>query len=277
LKALILGNLGQVGSALEKHLIESGHEVCGLDLPFFDLRHRANRLWLTRRIEENDFIYFLAFDVGGSNYLAKHQSSVKFIENNIEIMLAFIKAYSASNNKPPFIFASSQMSNMNWSQYGVLKRIGEFITNSLGGINIRFWNVYGNETNPEKFHVITDFLNAAISGNDIVMRTSGQEQRQMLHAKDASIALETLALRFNELDKSKYYDITSFDWISIREIAQIIAFIYGVNFIPNSNTDDVQKDFGNEPSEEILKYWNPTIEINEGILMVAKEIERLSN
>ena len=60
--------------------------------------------------------------------------------------------------KKRFIFATSQMSNMIYSSYGVLKRIGEDITKSLGGISVRFWNVYGIENDMEKSHVVTDFI-----------------------------------------------------------------------------------------------------------------------
>ena len=45
--------------------------------------------------------------------------------------------------KKPFVFASSQMSNMSYSPYGVLKRVGELYTRSLKGLTVKFWNVYG--------------------------------------------------------------------------------------------------------------------------------------
>jgi nucleoside-diphosphate-sugar epimerase len=57
-----------------------------------------------------------------------------------------------------FIFASSTMSNMINSNYGVLKKIGESYSKSLGGIIVKFWNVYGIEKDMKKSHVITDFI-----------------------------------------------------------------------------------------------------------------------
>ena len=60
--------------------------------------------------------------------------------------------------KKPFVFASSQMSNMSYSPYGVLKRVGELYTKSLGGLIVKFWNVYGIEKDMNKAHVITDFI-----------------------------------------------------------------------------------------------------------------------
>jgi hypothetical protein len=107
---------------------------------------------LEEKIIEADFVHFLAFDIGGSMYMAKYQNTFDFISNNIKIMnntFDLLKKY----NKP-FIFASSQMSNMSYSTYGTLKAIGEKYTEALGGIIVKFWNVYGYETDMEKSHVI---------------------------------------------------------------------------------------------------------------------------
>ena len=49
-----------------------------------------------------------------------------------------------------FVFASSQMSNMSYSPYGVMKRVGELYTTSLKGLTVKFWNVYGIEKDMDK-------------------------------------------------------------------------------------------------------------------------------
>ena len=43
---------------------------------------------------------------------------------------------------------------MDFSSYGVLKKIGEDITKSLNCLYVKFWNVYGVEKDKEKAHVI---------------------------------------------------------------------------------------------------------------------------
>ena len=76
-----------------------------------DLRKFENSL-LISKIKKSDFIYFLAFDVGGSRYLKKYQNTFEFLSNNIRLMentFTLIKKY-----KKPFLFASSQMSNMTY-------------------------------------------------------------------------------------------------------------------------------------------------------------------
>ena len=38
------------------------------------------------------------------------------------------------------------------------KKIGEIYSESLNGIIVKFWNVYGIEKDKNKSHVITDFI-----------------------------------------------------------------------------------------------------------------------
>jgi nucleoside-diphosphate-sugar epimerase len=278
MNVLVLGSEGQIGSALCEHLESAGHKVLRHDVclqrDLHDLtRPECSRNSLIRMLEWADFVFFLAFDVGGSTYLAKYQHTTTFLSNNVKIMETFADAMIACEQKPDFVFASSQMSNMLHSPYGVLKRLGEFYTKALGGINVRFWNVYGNEHDPDKFHVVTDFLNAARNGQPIRMRTDGFEQRQMLHADDSAEALEALMLNAAKLDREKYFDITSFEWVTIREIGGFIAMAYAVNCLPGEKTDDVQLDTRNEPTDEILKYWHPSIGIEEGVMRVADAMD----
>ena len=56
--------------------------------------------------------------------------------NNLLIMSNVFSLLKKHNRK--FIFASSQMSNMDFSPYGTLKRLGEDITNSLNCLYVKF-------------------------------------------------------------------------------------------------------------------------------------------
>ena len=138
----------------------------------------------------SDFVFFLAFDVGGSHYLKKYQHTFKFINNNTRLM-ANAFGYIEQYNKP-FVFASSQMSNMSYSPYGVMKRVGELYTKSLNGLIVKFWNVYGIEKDMEKAHVITDFIRKGFETGVIDMMTDGTEAREFLYAEDCCEALESV-------------------------------------------------------------------------------------
>ena len=130
-KILVLGSSGQIGDYLTEYLRKKGHEVSEFDIvngEKEDLTKIPN-IELMDNIRLADFVFFLAFDVGGSRYLKKYQHTYDFINNNIRLM-ANVFQYLAEYRKP-FVFASSQMSNMGHSPYGVLKKVGELYTQTL--------------------------------------------------------------------------------------------------------------------------------------------------
>ena len=265
MKHLVLGSAGQVGYHLVDMLKKQNQEIITFDIIDSldqDLRIYNNQL-LEEKIQECDFIHFLAFDIGGSLYMKKYQDTFDFISNNIKIMnnvFDIIKKY----NKP-FIFASSQMSNMSYSTYGILKAIGEKYTEALGGLVVKFWNVYGYEQDEEKSHVITDFIKMAKKDGIIKMRTDGTESRQFLYGDDCSECLIALANQYNDIERDKPLHITNFGWNTIQEVANIISDIKECEIIPSIDKDTVQLDKRNEPDPYILNFWKPKTTLKEGI------------
>ena len=157
-KILILGSSGQIGQHLHNYLKKKNFEVFGIDIAKSiqeDLR-KQNNIKIENLIKKSDFIFFLAFDVGGSKYLKEYQNQNQFLTNNLLIMSNTFSLIEKYNKK--FIFASSQMTNMSYSNYGILKMIGEKFTKNINGISVRFWNVYGVEKDISKFHVISDLI-----------------------------------------------------------------------------------------------------------------------
>jgi nucleoside-diphosphate-sugar epimerase len=269
MKYLILGSAGQVGAELTKFLKNKGHEVTTFDI--VDSSHEDLRIpgSVDDYIKKSDFVYFLAFDVGGSRYLQKYQNTYEFVDNNMRILTNTFECLQ--KYKTPFIFASSQMSNMNYSSYGVLKSIGEKYTKILNGIVVKFWNVYGVEHDLNKSHVITDFILSAKDKNCINMLTDGQEERQMLHAEDCSECLEILSQNYNTISRDKELHITSFEWSKIIDIANIVAEIFpGTKVNPANTQDNVQLNKKNEPDTYILNYWQPKIKIKDGIKKITE-------
>ena len=274
MKHLILGSEGQIGGHLKEYLIQKNEKYYEFDIirkNDEDLRIPNNPL-LIEYLSNVDMVHFLAFDVGGSLYMKKYQDTYDFISNNIKIMnntFDLLKKYET-----PFIFASSQMSNMIYSTYGLLKAIGERYTKALNGICIKFWNVYGYEKDPEKNHVITDFINMAKNENKIRMRTNGQEERQFLYADDCSECLLKIAKSYDEIDREKLLHITSFKWTKILEVGNIISKKFGnCPIIPNEEEDMVQKDARNKPDEYILTFWKPRTSLEDGISKVIEAMK----
>lgn len=269
MKYLVLGSSGQVGAALTDYLQKAGHEAICFDVvkhPEEDLRV-ANNPILLERMKQADFVFFLAFDVGGSRYLKTYQHTFDYISNNVKLMQNTFDLLKQTQK--PFIFASSQMSNMGYSPYGQLKALGELYTRTLNGLIVKFWNVYGVEHELEKSHVITDFLLKARSNKMIDMMTDGSEQRQFLYAQDCSECLVNLSKEYHQVPRDQDLHITNFEWHSILDVAKIIADLYpGTQVKPAKLTDEVQKDKRNEPNPFILQYWKPKTNLAEGIRLV---------
>ena len=271
MRHLILGSSGQIGAHLVNYLQNQGEEVLEFDI--------QNEKWQDLRIPENgplstllhysDIVYFLAFDVGGAKYLEKHQDTYPFIFSNMSLMVHTFQAIKAY--KKPFIFASSQMAEMGHSSYGMLKSLGEKVTRDMGGLVVKFWNVYGYEKNEEKSHVITDFIKMAKHEGVIKMRTDGTESRQFLYADDACEALLTLAKKYKKLDKKKDYCITSFEWNKVYEIAGILDVLSSCEIIPSDKKDETQRNAMNEPDPYIKKYWTPQTSLQEGIMKLYNQ------
>jgi nucleoside-diphosphate-sugar epimerase len=268
-KILILGSSGMIGSYLSNYL-KKKYQVIYFDIVNSkkqDLRIKNNKE-LINKVKKSDFIYFLAFDVGGSTYLKKYQNTCDFINNNLKIMLNTFDVIKKFKKK--FIFASSQMSNMDFSSYGHLKAIGEKYTSILGGITVKFWNVYGYEYNEEKMHVVNDFIRKGFKYGEIRTLTDGNESRDFLFGEDCSKALEVVMKKFHLLKKHQSIDIAYNKFFKIRLVAKIIQELFlenrkKIKITYSKNKDIIQKYKKNYPNKIINKYWNPNINLESGI------------
>ncbi len=273
MRVAILGSSGQIGAYLTTYLREKGHVVDEVDItngPQFDLRDTLTTT-VQGIIRDADFVFFLAFDVGGSRYLKKYQHTFDFINNNTRLMAYTFSLLQRYRKK--FVFASSQMSNMSHSPYGVMKRVGEMHTRALDGLIVKFWNVYGIENNMDKAHVITDFINRGFDEGDFEMLTDGTEERQFLYAEDCCEALETVMYAYTDFSSDDPLHITSFHSNSIRQIADIIQGQFNmigkpIKIKPGIAKDSVQLDKRNEADNYILGWWVPKTTIDEGIAKV---------
>ena len=279
MKITILGSGGQIGAYLTDYLRRKDYEVLEFDITngeHQDMTHIPNT-YLRNAIMNSDFVFFLAFDVGGSRYLKKYQHTFKFIDNNTRLM-ANVFGYVEQYDKP-FVFASSQMSNMSYSPYGVMKRVGELYTKSLGGLIVKFWNVYGIEKDHEKAHVITDFIRKGFETGVIDMMTDGTEAREFLYAEDCCEALETVMGNYDRLNSDDELHITTGSHTTILEIAEIIKRLFSnigkdVVIQPAESKDEVQKDARNVPDPYIQKFWKSKTSVKEGITKVFEEMKK---
>jgi len=272
-KILILGSSGQIGSHLFNFLSKKKYKVSKFDLvdgSKYDIR--KNSFLLKKSISNSDYIFFLAFDVGGSRYLNSYQNSFDFLMNNLKIMTNVFDILNKT--KKPFLFASSQMSNMIYSNYGILKFLGEKIAISLNGNYVKFWNVYGIENNLHKSHVITDFILMSLKKKKIKMLTDGNETRKFLYAEDCSECLEIIMKKHEFFKKTKNeLHVTSNKDTKIIDIANIIKDIAElkkekIKIIKGKKKDKIQFNKKNKNNNYLFKYWKPKTSVKQGILKI---------
>ena len=265
MKILILGSEGVIGSSLCRHLHSCGHEIIRWDIKLtndHDLSNSLNIYKLKNAIDESDFIFFLAYDVGGAKYI--WDVDLDFINRNNMIM---INTFNLLKDKK-FIFASSTMFNMD-NVYGTLKYMGEHYTRKLGGISARFWNVYGPENVSEKSHVITDMIHRYKTKGYIDLMTDGEEERQFLHTDDCAKCLSIVMENYEDIQrKTDSVDITSFESTKIIDVAKCICD----DVRPSENKMNTHDRF-NEPRDFILQYWKPEISLKEGIASLRRDHE----
>jgi len=280
MKITVLGSGGQIGAYLTEYLREKGHKVHEFDVVngvHQDMTTIPNPE-LHRVIMDTDFVFFLAFDVGGSRYLKKYQHTFDFINNNARIMVNVFDLLKKYHKK--FVFASSQMSNMSYSPYGVMKRVGEMYTQNLNGRIVKFWNVYGIEKDPEKSHVITDFIRKGFEEGEFEMMTDGTEERQFLYAEDCCRALETVMECYTDFSVDDPLHITSFRSDTIKDVAATIQGcfnrigMYDVKIKPGLAKDSVQMDKRNEADNFITGWWLPETNLGAGIQKVFDEMKK---
>ena len=246
---LVLGSEGFLGRALCKYL-ERHEKVIHYDIklgPEQDLR--SAKLDLTGI----DRVYLLAWDVGGAKYLYNPDTQESQFEWNMKLMANTLPQLKGV----PFLFVSSQQAVQS-NAYGTAKRIGEIWTKLLGGFAVRLWNIYGEvEDTSERSHVVSDFVRQAKETGKIKMQTDGSEFRQFVHTFDACRAIHLAMIQ----QYSTVYDVTSYEWVSIRQIADFIASETGAKVIPGW---DSGKNF-RTPYIGRMPGWSADILLQDGI------------
>ena len=276
MRILILGSKGQIGQALTSYLRMQGEEVLEFDLLIsktHDLRiSRNQQLVNILTTQEVDFVVFLAFDVGGAKYLKSSQKNKDFISNNLRIMESTFTILSEFST--PFVFASTQMSQIQNSTYGTLKSIGEKYTRALGGLNMKLWNVYGNETDVDRFHVISDFIRMALENKKIAMLTDGQEKRDLLHADDCAKSILKVILNFESLVGEGEVHIASFSWTKILDIANLVSRFTDAEVIVGEQQDTTYLQTEIAPDLKYKEFSTPHISLESGIQRLILSAKR---
>lgn len=257
---LVIGSEGFIGKPFCRYLESLGEKV----IPFDIKRDEAEDGRIVQlSLDGVDRVYFLAWDVGGAKYLYRDEIQFIQLDWNLKLLLNIMPQLQAK--KIPFLFVSSQLAEECDTVYGVTKRLGEVWTKLLHGVRVRLWNVYGQlEAPSERSHVVADFVYQAVTNGEIKMLTTGEEQRQFIYIDDVCCAFHQ-ALSQN---LQGIYDVSSFEWVSVRDIAEIIAKHAGAKVIPGDN-------IGSTPITPMVGKvtgWIQNVSLDEGLgRMVAEQ------
>jgi len=218
---LVIGSDGFVGKPFCAYLESCGEAVIRFDIKQGDEQDaRFAKLPLTGV----DRVYFLAWEVGGAKYLYRDDIQFLQLDSNLKLMLNIFPQLQLAH--VPFLFVSSQLSEEYDTVYGSTKRLGEVWSHLLNGVRVRLWNVYGAyEAASERSHVVADFVWQALTTGEIRMMTTGEELRQFVYIDDVNLAFHQAFCQ--GLDG--IYDVTTFEWVSVRTVAEIIARLTGPN------------------------------------------------
>ncbi len=253
-KSLVLGSEGFVGRSFCTYLESTGGEVMRYDIRR-DESEDARRARLP--LDVVDQVYFLAWEVGGAKYLYRDDVQFLQLDWNLQLLLNVMPQLRA--RKVPFLFVSSQLAEECATVYGVTKRLGEVWSHLLaGGVRVRLWNVYGAyEASTERSHVIADFVHQALETGRIQMMTTGEEMRQFIYIDDVCRGFHCALVS----GIRRVCDVSSFEWVSIRQVADVIASITGAEVAPGELVGSTP----NTPMQGRIPGWFPEVSLEEGL------------
>jgi len=272
LRYLVLGSSGFIGNNFCNYLRSRNCIVSEFDIKNNedeDLRI-TNNSKLRNAIESCDFVFFLAFDVGGSKFLQNCNHDNTFLTNNTKILGNTFEILAEFDKK--FIFISSYLTKNLDHSYGLLKFLGEQFTHSLGGLVVRLYNIYGNEEVSIRSHVIPDLIYQAQNNNCIELKTNGEEKRQFLYIDDCCEGLFVASQQFDLiLRECNNIDLTYFEWISIKNIASFISERFNCPLKISQDKANYNSEIA--PNRYILKFWKPRINLEFGISLMLNELK----
>ena len=266
LRNLVIGAEGFVGKPLCAYLESIGETVQRFDITRHKEKEDARIVSLD--LEKIDRVYFLAWEVGGAKYL--YRDDIQFVQLDWNLKLLLNVMPQLQGNRVPFLFVSSQLAEETDTVYGVTKRLGEVWTRLLNQTRVRLWNVYGAyEQVSSRSHVVVDFVHQAITQGEIKMLTTGEERRQFIYIDDVCEGFHAAIDRHEK----ELRDITSFEWVTVKRVAEIIGSIAGARVIPGT----VKGSTPVTPIMGKLENWQPRVSLEEGLdRLVRKTREMLS-
>ena len=254
---LVTGASGLVGSFIADVLIEAGSKVYVAGRNIADLKERFPEATSL----EYDLTKEIVFDVDCDYIIhtAGYGHPGAFREDPVGILINSVKGthrmleYVRNHCKGRLLYVSSgevygQVDSMtSRACYPLGKQAGENLCASyhdkygVDTVSVRLCHTFGPGMSKKDNRATAQFFRNALNGEDIVLKSKGEQRRSYLYAADSTSAILSV---LTSGESGKAYDIASDDCVvTIAELAGMIAEAAGVNVIYDipSETDRLQQ------------------------------------
>ena len=289
-KVLVVGGSGFLGSHVADELTEKGYEVTIFDQKKstwindnqkFIESDLLDREHVIKSLEGFNFVIHFAgiADIGESK-----EKPLETIETNI-IGTANLLEGCRKNKIEKFIFASSvYVFSKYGSFYGKSKQACELLIEEyqnefdLDYIHVRYGSLYGPRA--QEWNGLKKYISEIIKNKQIDFSGNGEEKREYIHVKDASIMTASL---LESDEKNIAVNITGHQVISTLDLFKLIFEVLQleekINLSKESNVVSHYKisPYSFQPKESKKLVPKKFIDIGQGVLEIIHEIEDSKN
>ena len=309
---LITGALGLIGSCLVDVLLETNFRIYALDLKKEKMVERFGKendrlVFIEHNIcdpltDEFNFDYIInaasfADPISYALYPAETilvnvlgtKNVLDYAKKNINVRVLITSTFEVYGKLDKDFYSEDDFGLLDYnvlrSCYPESKRTAEVLVRSfldeyhINGLIVRLSSIYGPTmlTNDSKAHA--QFLFKGIKGEDIVLKSKGNQKRTYTYVIDAVDAI--LYVLFNGKSGDVYNIANSESVITISELADIIASLCDVRVVYDVPNELEEKGFS-KPQNCILLTdkisslgWKPCYNVYEGLkqtLDIMKEV-----
>ena len=260
MKVFVTGGAGFIGSALVKSLLEKNHSVTifdnfsnsseenvstllnkGASLVQGDVRNFED---IEKALNDSDLVIHLAAQISVEESIKKPELTrsinVEGTKNLLracvakkvnKIILASSAAVYGQPKELPLTESSpiSPISPYGQSKVEMEKLLEEFSKNyGLNGISLRFFNIYGKGQTDEYAGVITKFMKNISENKPLIIFGDGSNTRDFISIFDVVDSIFS-AIEKIEGKKGNYYNVATGNFISIKELAELMLSISDKN------------------------------------------------
>ncbi len=260
MKICVTGGAGFIGSALVKSFLEKNHSVLILDNCSTSSEENVSTLLnkgaslvkgdvrnfedIEKALNDYDLVIHLAAQISVEESIKKPELTrlinVEGTKNLLracvakkvnKIILASSAAVYGQPKKLPLTESSpiSPISPYGQSKVEMEKLLEEFSKNyGLNGISLRFFNIYGKGQTDEYAGVITKFMKNISENIQLIIFGDGSNTRDFISIVDVVDSILS-AIEKIEGKKGNYYNVATGNFISIKELAELMLSISDKN------------------------------------------------